>query len=917
MKVFANKQSNGKLRQRTAFPLRPVAAGCMLLLSAMAVNASAQEVVPAPAQSTAIGNGAEPAVQSVVVSGIRRGIEAAISVKRNSTSIVEAISAEDIGKLPDSSIAESIARLPGLTAQNVGGRAVNVSIRGMSGDFSTSLLNGREQVSTGDNRSVEFDQYPSELLSGVVVYKTPDSALVGQGLSGTVDLQTVRPLAFGRRTVAVNARSERDGQGTNFKGTGKRFSASYIDQFADRTIGVAIGATRFTSDLTTANAENYDVYTGSTNYNGQDVKVVNGFKLFNNTSKKSRDGVMAVLEYRPSKEFHSQLDLFYSKFDDEVIHRGLELQVNDSWKTGNGDPFVASQAPVLAPGAVISGGKLVSGTWLGVNPLSRHIYDPTKDELSSIGWNNELRFGDQWTATVDVSQSRATRKESISELEAGVVGPNGRPLSEAVGVINGNTIGSLQYNHGDASLIKLTDPESWGQNGYTKSISVKDTIKAGRLGFQKGMDGMISKVTFGVNYSERAKDKSAEEAKLVLKTAPGALPAGAGSVLVGGSQFSSISFDPAAVFPSSYNLIKNVNGDILLKDWNVTEKVSTAYVKGDLDTKVGGFDLRGNIGVQMVRTDQASTAPQVDNAKQDVVALHTAGKSYTDFLPSMNLVFDLGNDQALRFGLAKVLARARMDQLSAARRSEIDATTHVWTGSGGNPLLDPFRAKAVDVSYEKYFGTKAYISAAAFYKKLDSYIFDFNDNAYSFAGFPNVTGRTSSTMIGKFTQPRNGNGGSIKGVELAASMPFSVVSDMLDGFGMQANFSHNDSAINPFGDADARPLPGLSKQVASLTFYYEKFGFSARVAARHRSDFLGEVQGFGAAREYQYVKGNTVADLQLGYEFQSGMAKGVTVLVQVLNANKALEQQYQASTGTITKTDDFGRTILIGANYKF
>lgn len=897
-------------RNSRAFKLSPVAAGCAVFLSVMASTAYAQT-------EPVVGGQQVTEIQSVTVSGIRRGIEAAISVKKNSTSIVEAISAEDIGKLPDSSIAESIARLPGLTAQNIGGRAVNVSIRGMSGDFSTSLLNGREQVSTGDNRSVEFDQYPSELLSGVVVYKTPDAALLGQGLSGTVDLQTVRPLAFGKRTVAINARAERDGQGTEFKGTGKRFSMSYIDQFADRTIGIALGATRFTSDLTTANAENYDVYTGSTNYNGQDVKVVNGFKLFNNTSNKKRDGLMGVLEYRPNKDFHSQLDLFYSKFDDEVIHRGLELQVNDSWKTGNSDPFIASQAPVLAPGAVVTGGKLVSGTWMNVNPLSRHIYDPTNDKLSSAGWNNELRFGAGWTAITDLSYSKATRKETISELEAGVVGPNGRPLSEAVGITNGNTISSLQYNHGDPAIIKLTDPESWGQNGYTKSIAVQDTIKAGRIGFQKDLEGMISKVTFGVNYSERAKDKSAEEAILRLKNAPGALPTGAGSVLVGGSQFSSISFDPAAIFPSAYNLISNVNGDILLKDWNVTEKVTTGYIKGDLDTKVGGFDLRGNVGLQMVRTDQRSTAPQVDNAKQDVISLQTAGKSYNDILPSANLVFDLGNDQALRLGVAKVIARARMDQLSAARRSEIDATTHVWTGEGGNPLLDPFRAKAVDVSYEKYFGTKAYISAAAFYKKLDSYIFDFTDNNYSFAGFPNLTGRSSALTTGKFKQPRNGTGGSIRGVELAASMPFSVITPVLDGFGVQANFSHNDSKINPFGDTDSRPLPGLSKQVASLTLYYEKFGFSARAAARHRSDFLGEVQGFGAAREYQYVKGNTTADLQLGYEFQSGMAKGVTVLLQVLNVNKALEQQYQASTGTITKTDDFGRTILLGANYKF
>ncbi|MDH5332163.1 MAG: TonB-dependent receptor plug domain-containing protein, partial [Aquincola sp.] len=158
--------------------------------------------------------------QTITVTGIRRGIENAINVKKNQDSIVEAVSAEDIGKLPDSSIAESIARLPGLAAQRVNGRATEVNIRGLSGDFANTLLNGREQTSTGNNRSVEFDQYPSELLSAVLVYKTPDAALVGQGLSGTIDLQTVRPLSYPQRVIALNVRGEKNGKGTPFEGTG-------------------------------------------------------------------------------------------------------------------------------------------------------------------------------------------------------------------------------------------------------------------------------------------------------------------------------------------------------------------------------------------------------------------------------------------------------------------------------------------------------------------------------------------------------------------------------------------------------------------------------------------------------------------------------------------------------------------------
>jgi iron complex outermembrane receptor protein len=134
-------------------------------------------------------------LDTVVVTGIRGSIATSVETKNEATSIVEAISAEDLGKLPDISIADAISRLPGLTAQRLDGRGQVIHIRGFSEQFAGTLLNGREQVTTGDNRGVELDQYPAELLSGVTVYKTPDASLVGQGISGTIDMQTIRRTA--------------------------------------------------------------------------------------------------------------------------------------------------------------------------------------------------------------------------------------------------------------------------------------------------------------------------------------------------------------------------------------------------------------------------------------------------------------------------------------------------------------------------------------------------------------------------------------------------------------------------------------------------------------------------------------------------------------------------------------------------
>ena len=194
-------------------------------------------------------------LEEVVVTGIRASIDSAVAVKEQSMSIVEAISAEDIGKLPDTSIAESISRLPGLTSQRAEGRASAVSLRGTDPGFTTTLMNGREQVSTGDNRSIEYDQYPSELIGSVVVYKTPDAQLMGQGLAGTIDLRTVRPLDYDKRAVVLNLRGEQnsnDDIGADSDDQGYRASFSYIDQFMDGKLGFAIGYAHL--DYATRNA---------------------------------------------------------------------------------------------------------------------------------------------------------------------------------------------------------------------------------------------------------------------------------------------------------------------------------------------------------------------------------------------------------------------------------------------------------------------------------------------------------------------------------------------------------------------------------------------------------------------------------------------------------------------------------------
>lgn len=218
-----------------------LAMACSLALAFPLAAQAQQSTQAAPAEQSV------ETLDTVRVTGIRAAIATAVETKNESTSIVEAISSEDIGKLPDISIADSISRLPGLTMQRLDGRGQVIHIRGMSEQFAGTLLNGREQVTTGDNRGVELDQYPAELINGVTVYKTPDASLIGQGISGTVDLQSIRPLSFGEQRIVVTGQGELNSFDQLTDGgdnKGYRLSASYVDQFADDTVGFAIGVAR-------------------------------------------------------------------------------------------------------------------------------------------------------------------------------------------------------------------------------------------------------------------------------------------------------------------------------------------------------------------------------------------------------------------------------------------------------------------------------------------------------------------------------------------------------------------------------------------------------------------------------------------------------------------------------------------------
>jgi iron complex outermembrane receptor protein len=193
------------------------------------------------------------------------------------------------------------------------GKAADISVRGLAPSFNGTLLNGREQASTGNARSPEFDLFPAELIGSAVIYKTPDATVVGQGLAATIDLRTVQPLDFGKRVLAASARKERTGVDSGSpEGDGHRYSLSYVDQFANRTIGIALGLTTYKNEG--GGQQKFEGGgTGTSTFNGQQVITPSGFKADTETSLNDRDGASASLQFRPNRDFKTTIDVLHSK----------------------------------------------------------------------------------------------------------------------------------------------------------------------------------------------------------------------------------------------------------------------------------------------------------------------------------------------------------------------------------------------------------------------------------------------------------------------------------------------------------------------------------------------------------------------------------------------------------------------------
>ena len=894
---------------------------------------------------------------AITVTGYNQSMEKSTDFQRYSDTITNVITSADIGGLPDQSIADALTRLPGVSAERIAGQASQINIRGLSGNFIQTTLDGREQPSTSGSNYIQFDQYPSELINMATVYKSSQASLVTGGVGGTIALQTANPLeAPKEQNLNIDARGSYDGQAHDVSGanaTGYRLSAAYQGKFLDNTLGVGLGVAQMyqphVAEQFVGEASDGNLYTVA---NGQQGYLPEGIQLQQNGGEERRTGEIATIVWKPTDELTLTGDGFYSKFKNESFGYGFRSQ-----NMYNNQATITN--PVWSSLGTLTGGTVSGdGTTQFSNETTADNYSTTTSIFSG-GLNAKWNHGN-WHVDADVSMSRATSNEinvdTTADPYTGLGTANPQLMAQSMNFqLKGGQIGTAQF--GNPGLYTNVNDMGLSRYGVYPYI-YHDKMKAFRTSVKYDLpnSSWLSAIEAGFymnNHTYNA-DREAYVYGSEWNTSPVAgepplsIPAADAKVTCWKGKFSGfpcfLTLNGPAILAShgiTANPVKDIsdaNSWTYIQSGDVSEKTRDVFLMGDIEAEsVFGHELSGNFGVRVSHQSQyssglqqvcytgnpcANPGPAITDGNgftSTNFAPQTIGKTYTDYLPSLNLVYHLTDDDQMRFSAAKVLSRPPIDKMLAGSGSWVsDGQYNVWGGT--SPLLDPLRATQYDLDYEHYFDdSTGALTAGVFFKDVKSFVQDITLNNYDFAAagitvpIDPTTGKPY--LNGEFQTAYNAKGGQVRGLELAGTKN-NFLPGIWSGLGVQANFALTSSTVrNPTnlgGPTTYVGLPGLSKRVASAAVFYDYGPFSARLSGNYRSSFLSDTQ-IAVTNQLVTFAAETVYDVQASYNITDQFK----VVYQMLNLTNQPTKTYfggnPQQTGTIQY---FGRTSYLGVEFK-
>ena len=803
-------------------------------------------------------------LEEVVVSGIRHSLQASLDAKRAANEVVEVVTAEDIGKMPDKNVADSLTRVSGVTTSsasaNEGGFDENdrVSMRGTNPSLTQTLINGHG-IAAGDwfvlnqiqqvGRSVSYTLLPSELVSQVVVHKSSQASLVEGGVAGSIDIVTRKPLDFKNQltfqvaagAVSANLPSKTDGQYNalfNWKSDGGNFGVlvqAFWESRHLRRDGVELlGYEQFApgSPVVATHPDLANVWY---------PKLI-GAAFFE--QKRERKGGLIDFEFKPSDDVTVDLSAFASKMDASNYNRNYLLWLTHFVNLGNG------QGPDA--GYTVTNGTLTQANFSGQgHPTTLYgVYDQISrpDESASSNFVNldiAWRSSDALSFTGQLGTSKGDGKtptQNVSETDPGTGNGAGYSL-HGIG-------GGPDFNLGatnNATPFPNGVPVDFNWIFGAQNIDVKDKETWAKIdGDFKMNSESWTDLKFGVRYQshERSSDNALAQGPIGAGSSTGHYPATWSNYpsnfnTFGGSIPTGMWYwTPEQL--AAYNGPGFVNRDPLQREYyqylyDVKENNTAAY--GQLDFK--GSKWSANVGVRLVRTNEhAVTYTQVPANYPGATTTSLFGPfvgiavdhSYTNVLESANLKVDLRPDLVARFAAASTMTRADYSALAGfTDLSPPGALGGTGSGSGGNPDLKPILSNNLDAGLEWYFAKRSLLSATLFYMDLQNYVgFGSESKSYFTIDSLHPTGAQVPYLL---TVPVNAQG-RVQGLEVGYQQALT------DNFGVAANYTYADGKQTSLVTNGDDRLVGTSKNTYNVSGYFENAHFSARLTYTYRSAFF-------------------------------------------------------------------------------
>ncbi len=883
-------------------------------------EAAAQDVASMPSAEVEAAASEPVEVEQVVVTGFRASLANARDLKRQALGAQDVIVAEDIAAFPDLNLAESLQRIPGVTISRDAGEGRQIAVRGLGPDFTRTQLNGMEvsastasgfdnRGSVSRTRAFDYSIFASELFNRVTVRKAYAVDEDEGGVAGTVELRTAKPFDYSGFKAALSAKalanSVTDGITPRLAGlisnrwgdVGLLVSGAYsendVNEYGYRNWGwtpINVAAANIGPGVSAADRDRLANATGDARVRAPQAQTYSTW-----FDRRTRLGVTAALQYRPSADTDLDLDVLFGR----LSNNRDEFSLASAGRNGLTGDVLGTQR---LNSVTLRGNDMVQADYAGVDLRSEHKHSTDATVFTQVALSGRTRL----TPALEVSGMAG---HSRSDFEGPVFD---KVFLQASNKAFGFDLRGPGRDGINTYGFDTTDPNAWGlMRADTREDQIVNDFTTGKLDLVYTA-GPRSRWAAGVQYKLFRNDGYQRRNRVDYDGTP-TLPASMKFVSDQRSLVSYIVGDIDAVYALlGQKRDLSQADDQPGSDYSLTEKTAAAYIQYRFDGELAGRRLRADAGLRYYKT-RLTSAGMVSNGVS--LAPAVVAHRYDGLLPAVNLAWDLDDDIVLRLAANRDISRPSLSDLRAA--ASVDAAPFGGTITVGNPDLRPFMANSVEASVELYRGHAGAFALSVFRKTMDSFItLETATTPYGSTAYPLQflnPGQTGA-IIYNLNRPVNGDGASIQGVELAAQRDFDFLPAPFDRLGFTGNvtYAHGRSDVIIDGKPVSLDLLQLSPWTWNATLYYETGRWGARVSSAYRDGYLDGAGGNGNIGSGYHAMNN----IDAAAHFNAG--GGLKVVVEGLNlTDQAIDQYADIAADRLLARTHSGRTVTLGAAYEF